>query len=90
MSRVKWIDEGGNFPFVSELTDFYRRPSATSDLARHAALARGLSAGADSLGEIVRGLLIHNVEVKKRCLAGCDVRQRETAGVGRAAGHPGQ
>ena len=46
---------------MSEITDFYRRPGTTSDLGHHQDLVLGLPAGAEALGAIVRGLLIHNV-----------------------------
>jgi hypothetical protein len=46
---------------MSEITDFYRRPSPTSDLGRHRELVPGLPARAAALGAIVRGLLVHNL-----------------------------
>jgi transglutaminase superfamily protein len=52
------------FPFMSEITDFYRRPSPTSDLGRHRELVLDLPADAEALGTIVRGLLIHNFVAK--------------------------
>jgi hypothetical protein len=45
---------------MSEVTDFYRRPSRTSGLGRHAGLVAGFPDDAEALGAIVRGLLIHN------------------------------
>jgi Transglutaminase-like superfamily len=53
---------------MSELTDFYQRPSATSDLGRHRELVLDLPADAEALGTIVRGLLIHNFAAKTRGL----------------------
>jgi hypothetical protein len=53
---------------MSEITDFYRRPSLTSDLGRHRELVPRLPTGAGALGTIVRGLLIHNVAAKIRGL----------------------
>jgi Transglutaminase-like superfamily len=53
---------------MSEITDFYRRPSPTSDLGRHRELLLDLPAEADALGTIVRGLLIHNFAAKSRGL----------------------
>ena len=55
--------------FVSEVTRFYRQPSLTSDLGRHAELAPGLPADPEALGAIVRGLLIHNYTAKMQGLA---------------------
>jgi hypothetical protein len=45
---------------VSEIAEFYRQPSATSSLGRHAGLTRDLPADPEALAEIVRGLLVHN------------------------------
>ncbi len=53
---------------MSEITDFYRRLSPTSDPGRHKELVLGFPADAEALGTIVRGLLIHNFEVKVRGL----------------------
>ena len=53
---------------MSEITDFYRRPSPTSDLGPHGELVYGLPADAEALGAIVRGLLIHNFVAKSRGL----------------------
>jgi hypothetical protein len=53
---------------MSGITDFYREPSPTSDLGRHAELAAGLPADAEALSAIVRGLLVHNLDVKARGL----------------------
>jgi len=53
---------------MSDITDFYRRPSLTSDLGRHRELVPRLPTGAGALGTIVRGLLIHNVAAKIRGL----------------------
>src|ERR1700678_1411477 len=49
---------------MSEITRFYRQPSPTSDLGRHADLLPGLPADPEALGAIVRGLLIHNYTAK--------------------------
>ena len=49
---------------VNEITRFYRRPSATSDLGRHRDLSLGLPAEPEALSAIVRGLLIHNYTAK--------------------------
>jgi hypothetical protein len=49
---------------MSDITDFYRQPSLTSDLRRHKGLVAGLPADAEALGTIVRGLLIHNFTAK--------------------------
>ena len=54
------------FPFMSEIADFYRRPSPTSDIGRHRELVLDLAADAEALGTIVRGLLIHNFVAKIR------------------------
>jgi hypothetical protein len=43
---------------MSEVTDFYRRPSRTSGLGRHADLMAGFPDDAEALGAIVRGLLM--------------------------------
>jgi Transglutaminase-like superfamily len=56
------------FPRMSEITDFYRRHSPTSDLGRHRELGLNLRADAEALGTIVRGLLIHNFVAKSRGL----------------------
>lgn len=48
---------------MSQLTDFYKVPSPTSDLERHAALIRELPDQPEALSAIVRGLLIHNFTV---------------------------
>ncbi len=53
---------------VSEMTDFYRRPSPTSDLGRHRELVLDLPTDAEALGTVVRGLLIHNLVAKGRGL----------------------
>jgi len=54
---------------VSEMTLFYRHPSPTSDLGRHADLLPGLPADPEALGAIVRGLLVHNYAAKAQGLA---------------------
>ncbi len=56
------------FTFMSEITDFYRQPSRTSDLGRHRELVVDLPADAETLGTVVRGLLIHNFLAKSRDL----------------------
>jgi hypothetical protein len=53
---------------VSELTQFYREPSPTSDLGRHADLSAGLPADPGALGAIVRGLLVHNFAARMQGL----------------------
>jgi hypothetical protein len=53
---------------VDEITRFYRQPSPTSHLGRHADLLPGLPADPEALGAIVRGLLIHNFDAKMRGL----------------------
>jgi hypothetical protein len=69
------------FPLVSGSIDFYRRPSRTSDLGRHRELVLDLPAEPEALGTIVRGLLVHNVEVGIRGLQLSDERmsQMQTA-----------
>jgi hypothetical protein len=54
---------------MGEITRFYRQPSPTSDLGRHADLPPGLPADPEALGAIVRGLLIHNYTAKVQGLA---------------------
>jgi hypothetical protein len=54
---------------VSELTLFYRQPSPTSGLGRHAGLSSGLPADPEALGVIVRGLLLHNFDAGARGLS---------------------
>lgn len=51
------------------MTQFYREPSPTSDLGRHADLLPGLPADPEALGAIVRGLLVHNSAAKVQGLA---------------------
>jgi hypothetical protein len=53
---------------MSEIIDFYRRPSPTSDLGLHRELVCDLPADAEALATIVRGLLIHNFVAKSRGL----------------------
>ena len=53
---------------MSEITEFYRRPSPTSDLGRHRVLVPGLPADPGALSTIVRGLLVHNFAAKIRGL----------------------
>jgi Transglutaminase-like superfamily len=53
---------------VSEVIRFYRQPSPTSDLGRHADLPPGLPADPEALGAIVRGLLVHNFTAKAQGL----------------------
>jgi hypothetical protein len=52
--------QAGTLSLVSEITRFYRQPSPTSDLGRHAGLSPGLPANPEALSAIVRGLLVHN------------------------------
>jgi hypothetical protein len=49
---------------VSEIIRFYREPSRTSALGRHAGLSPGLPADPEALSAIVRGLLVHNFTAK--------------------------
>ena len=51
------------------MTLFYRQPSPTSDLGRHADLLPGLPADPEALGAIVRGLLVHNFDAEVRGLS---------------------
>jgi hypothetical protein len=53
---------------VNQITDFYRQPGPISDLGRHSQLVRDLPADAETLGAIVRGLLLHNIDAKTRGL----------------------
>jgi hypothetical protein len=55
--------------FVSEMTYFYRQPSPTSDLGRHADLLTSLPADPEALGAMVRGLLVHNLAAQVQGLA---------------------
>jgi hypothetical protein len=73
------------FPFMSEITDFYRRPSPTSDLGRHRELVLGLPTDAEALGTIVRGLLIHNFVAKIRGLQFSPERRSSMETVGAEA-----
>jgi hypothetical protein len=54
---------------VSEITRFYRNPSPTSDLGRHAGLVPALPADPEALSAIVRGLLLHNNTAKLQGLS---------------------
>jgi hypothetical protein len=54
---------------VSEIARFYRQPSPTSDLGRHAGLSPGLPASPEALSAIVRGVLIHNFTAKVQGLS---------------------
>ena len=54
---------------VDEITRFYRQPSPSSDLGRHGNLLSGLPSDPEALGEIVRGLLVHNYTAKVQGLA---------------------
>jgi hypothetical protein len=76
---------GCSFPFMSEITDFYRQPSPTSDLGRHRELGLGLPADAEALGTIVRGLLIHNFVAKIRGLEFSAERMSSMESVGAEA-----
>jgi hypothetical protein len=49
---------------VREITRFYRQPSPTSDLGRHAGISPGLPAAPEALSGIVRGVLLHNFTAK--------------------------
>jgi len=68
MTDTRCQQRAGTLPLMSDITDFYRRPSLTSDLGRHRELVPRLPTGAGALGTIVRGLLIHNVAAKIRGL----------------------
>jgi hypothetical protein len=70
---------------ASSTTDFYRQPSPTSDLGRHAALVLDLPAEAAALGTVVRGLLIHNFAAKTRGLRFSAARMSHMQTVGAAA-----
>ncbi|HTU73466.1 MAG TPA: transglutaminase-like domain-containing protein [Trebonia sp.] len=49
---------------MSEITHFYRQPSPTSVLGRHAGLSPSLPGDPEALSAIVRGVLIHNFTAK--------------------------
>jgi hypothetical protein len=49
---------------VNEITRFYRQPSPTSELGRHADLSPSLPTDPEALSAIVRGLLVHNFTAK--------------------------
>ncbi len=51
------------------MTLFYRQPSPTSGLGRHADLSPGLPADPEALGAIVRGLLVHNFDAEVQGLS---------------------
>jgi hypothetical protein len=70
---------------MSEITDFYRRPGPTSDLARHRDLVLGFPADAGALGTMVRGLLVHNFDAKIRGLQLSAERMSHTQTVGAEA-----
>src|SRR5690348_9169366 len=70
---------------MSETTDFYRRPGPTSDLGRHRDLVPDLPGDAEALGSIVRGLLVHNLEVQIRRLPLPDDRMSHMQTVGAEA-----
>lgn len=53
---------------TSELLRFYETPTETTDLGRRTALAAELPSDPQELGEVVRGLLVHNYQVKVRGL----------------------
>jgi hypothetical protein len=53
---------------MSQTANFYRRPGRTSDLGRHRDLVLELPADPETLGTIVRGLLVHNFVAKARGL----------------------
>ncbi len=67
---------------MSEIADFYRSPSRTTDLGRHQDAVRALPAGAEELGAVVRGLLIHDFDASVRGLPLSAERrsQMQTAG----------
>jgi transglutaminase-like putative cysteine protease len=70
---------------MSETTDFYRRPSPTSDLGRHRELVRDLPADAEALTAVVRGLLVHNFAAETRRLRLPAERMSHTQTVGAEA-----
>jgi transglutaminase superfamily protein len=70
---------------MNETTDFYRRPSPTSDLGRHGKLVPGLPAGPEALGAVVRGLLVHNFAAKAQGLRLPAERMSHTQTVGAEA-----
>jgi hypothetical protein len=70
---------------MGEITDFYRRPSPTSDLGRHRELVRGFSVDPGALGAIVRGLLVHNFVAKIRGLGLTEERMSQMQTVGAEA-----
>ncbi|MGP8009286.1 MAG: transglutaminase-like domain-containing protein [Acidimicrobiales bacterium] len=53
---------------TSELLRYYAASTATSDLGHNRALAAELPRDTEALGEIVRGLLVHNYKAKVRGL----------------------
>ncbi|GAA2624456.1 transglutaminase-like domain-containing protein [Paractinoplanes durhamensis] len=65
--------------------DFYRQPSATSDLGRHRERLAGLPAEPEALGAVVRGLLIHNYTASVQGLRFSDARMSHMETVGAAA-----
>jgi hypothetical protein len=69
---------------MDEIVEFYRRPSATSDLGRHREQVSGLPADPEALAAVVRGLLMHNHTAKVRGLRFSVERmaQKETVGAG--------
>jgi hypothetical protein len=70
---------------VSEITCFYRQPSPTSDLGRHAVLASRLPGDPEALSAIVRGLLVHNFVAKVQGLPFPTERISQTQTVGAEA-----
>src|ERR1700761_3291572 len=70
---------------MNEITRFYRKPSPTSDLGRHADLSPGLPADPEALSAIVRGLLIHNFTAKVQGLTFPAERMSHMQSVGAGA-----
>jgi len=70
---------------MSDVTEFYLEPSATSGLGRHAALAGDLPTDPEGLGGVVRGLLVHNFAAKARGLSFPAERMAHTQTVGAEA-----
>ena len=65
-------------------SEFFSAPSPTSDLSRHADRVEPLPADPGALGEIVRGLLMHNFDAEMRGIASSPDRDAmRTFGAGR-------
>lgn len=70
---------------MSEIADFYRQASRTSDLGRHLDSVLGLPADTEALGAIVRGLLIHDFAASARGLPLSAERRTQMQTVGASA-----